>query len=407
MNAVDPSKAVNIEDLRRLARRRLPNVVFDYLDCGSDGQFTLRENRRAFDDIMFRPRQAVSVGACDLRTKVLGREISFPAMLAPVGYLRLMHPGGSVAAARAAGAFGTGAALSTISGHTLENFRAATTGPAWYQLYLIGGREAGEGAIERARRAGFDALIITVDTAVSGMRERDPRNGMKQLLGSSTLAKIPFLGQFFAHPGWVFSLLRDGGVPKLANVTLPGQGPMPLMDIGAALADTVVTWNDLQWIRKAWSGPIVVKGVLSAEDAKRAVDEGAAAIVVSNHGARQLDYVPASLQVLPEIVKAVRGQVEVIMDSGIRRGTDIVKALCLGAEAVLIGRAYAYGLAAGGQAGVTRALTILRDDVERTLRLLGCKSVADLDPTYIEAASRFPARSEGSAALTDRSALAV
>ncbi|TAM57639.1 alpha-hydroxy-acid oxidizing protein, partial [bacterium] len=331
MSSMDPSRIVNIEDLRRLARRRLPNVVFDYLDCGSDGQVTLRENRSAFERLRFRPRQAVSVGNCDLHTKVLGRDISFPVMLAPVGYLRLMHPAGSVAAAAAAGEFGTGAALSTISGHPLEKFRAATEGPAWYQLYLIGGREAGEAAIERARKAGFDALIITVDTAVSGLRERDPRNGMKQLLGNNALAKVPFLSQFFLHPGWVFSLLRDGGVPKLENVKLPGQGPMPLMDIGAALADTVVTWDDLKWIRKVWPGPVIVKGILSADDARRAVDEGAAAIVVSNHGGRQLDYVPATIDVLPEIVDAVKGQTEIVLDGGVRRGTDVVKALCLGA----------------------------------------------------------------------------
>jgi L-lactate dehydrogenase (cytochrome) len=304
-------------------------------------------------------------------------------MLAPVGYSRLMHPGGEVAAARAAGEAGTGYILSTISGHKLEDVKAGSKGPVWYQLYLLGGREAAEGALDRARRAGFSALVITVDTPVAGFRERDPRNGMTELLGTSVFAKIPYLPDLLAHPGWLASFLFDGGVPRLENVVTPGKGAMELVDIAAALADAVVTWEDLRWIREVWPGPIVVKGLLTGDDARRAVDEGAAAVVVSNHGGRQLDSVSATLRALPEVVAAVNGQVEVLMDGGVRRGSDIVKALCLGARAVLIGRAYAYGLAAAGQAGVARALQILRIDVERTLRLLGCPSVAALDRSYI------------------------
>jgi L-lactate dehydrogenase (cytochrome) len=251
-------------------------------------------------------------------------------------------------------------------------------------LYLLGGREAAEGALDRARRAGFSALVITVDTAVAGMRERDPRNGMKELLGTSLFAKIPYVPNILTHPRWLTSFLLDGGVPKLQNVILPGQGPLELIDVAAALARAAVTWEDLRWIRQQWPGPIVVKGLLRGDDAKRAADEGAAAVVVSNHGGRQLDSVSASLRALPEVVAAVNGQVEILMDGGIRRGSDIVKAICLGARAVLIGRAYAYGLAAAGQAGVDRALEILRCDVERTLRLLGCASVAGLDRSYLE-----------------------
>ncbi len=305
-------------------------------------------------------------------------------MLAPVGYSRLMHPGGEVAAAKVAGETGTAYILSTISGHKLEAVRAATKGPSWYQLYLLGGRGAAEAGIERAHRAGYSALVITVDTAVAGMRERDPRNGMKQLLSDSLLAKLPFLLSFFAHPRWLAAFLADGGVPKLENIVVPGQGPLNLVDVGSALADAAVTWDDLRWIRKVWPGPIVVKGILTAEDAKRAVDEGASAVVVSNHGGRQLDSVSATIRALPEVVSAVRSQTEVLMDGGIRRGSDVVKAICLGARAVLIGRAYAYGLAAAGEAGVTRALEILRADIERTLRLLGCPAVAALDPSYVE-----------------------
>jgi isopentenyl diphosphate isomerase/L-lactate dehydrogenase-like FMN-dependent dehydrogenase len=384
MNKLSPSRVVNIADLRKIAERRVPRVVFDYVDGGAEGELTLRENCRAFESIIFRPRQAVRIAECELRTSVLGMEISFPLMLAPVGYSRMMHPGGEVVAARAAGDAGTGYILSTISGHKLENVRAATTQFAWYQLYLVGGREAAEAAIERARNAGFSALVITVDTAVAGLRERDPRNGMAELLSGSIFAKLPFLPHIFFRPGWLISFLRDGGLPKLENIVIPGKGPMPLVDVGYSLSRSAVSWEDLRWIRQSWPGPIVIKGILIGDDARRAIDEGAAAVVVSNHGGRQLDCVSPTIRALPEIVAAVNGQVEVLIDGGVRRGGDIVKALCLGARTVLVGRAYAYGLAAAGYDGVKRALEILRADVERTLRLLGCASVHELNPSYLE-----------------------
>jgi L-lactate dehydrogenase (cytochrome) len=218
---------------------------------------------------------------------------------------------------------------------------------------------------------------------VSGIRERDFRNGMKELISGGPLEKIPYLPQIFSRPRWLISFLLDGGVPALPNVVVPGKGPMPLVDVAVALAESTVTWADLRWIRELWKGPIVVKGVLTADDARRAIDEGAAAISVSNHGGRQLDGVPSSLRALPEVVEAVKDRIEVWMDGGIRRGTDIAKALCMGARAVLCGRAYAYGLAAGGEAGVDRAIEILRTDLDRTLRLLGCASVAELDRSYV------------------------
>jgi L-lactate dehydrogenase (cytochrome) len=376
-------RVANIEDLRRLAKRRLPRVVFDYLDGGAEGELTLRENCRAFEDVTFRPRQAVAIPDYDLKVRVLGAELSFPALLAPVGYSRLLHPGGEVAAAKAAGAAGTAYILSTISGHRLEAVKQASSGPVWYQLYLVGGRGAAEAAIERARQAGFSALVVTVDTPVAGMRERDLHNGMKELLGSRPLAKIPFLGQFVGRPRWVARFLLDGGIPKLENVVVPGKGPMRLMDVTAALGGAVLTWADFRWLRELWPGPIVVKGVLTGEDARRAVDEGAAAVVVSNHGGRQMDSVSATLRALPEVAAAVGSQAEVLMDGGIRRGSDIVKAICMGARAVLVGRAYAYGLSSSGEAGVSRALEILRDGVARTLTLLGCPSIAKLDPSYL------------------------
>ena len=381
---VDSPGAVNIEDLRLLARRRLPPVVFDYIDGGADREVTLTENCRAFDEVTFRARQAVAVGDCDLRTRVLGQQLSLPVLLAPVGYCRLMHPDGEVAAARAAGSRGAAYILSTISGHKLEDVKAGSAGPVWYQLYLVGGRQAAEAAIERARQAGFSALVVTVDTPVVGNRERDVRNGVKELLSGSLSRKIPFLPQFLAHPSWLLSFILDGGMPRLENVVIPNRGPMPLADLTAAFCRDVVTWDDFRWLRQAWPGPIVAKGVLTGDDARRAIDQGVAAVVVSNHGGRQLDCVSACLRALPEIVAAVDGQIEVLMDGGVRRGSDVVKALCLGARAVLIGRAYAYGLAAAGEPGVLRALEILQADVERTLRLLGCPSTAALDPSFVQ-----------------------
>ncbi len=380
-------RVVNIEDLRNLARRRLPRVVFDYLDGGAEGETTLRANRHAFDAVTFRPRHAMGLPDGELRTTVLGTELALPVLLAPVGYSRVMHPDGEPAVARAAGAAGCAYIMSTISGHRLEDVKASSSGPVWYQLYLVGGRDAAEAAIERARGAGFSALVVTIDTAVAGMRERDVRNGMTELLIGRLLAKIPFLPQLLVRPGWLTAFLLDGGIPRLPNVVIPGQGPMPLTDVPTALAEAAVAWDDLRWMREAWRGPVVIKGVLTADDARRAVDAGAAAVVVSNHGGRQLDGVPASLKVLPEVVAAVRGQAEVLMDGGIRRGSDIIKAICLGAGAVLVGRAYAYGLAAAGAAGVARALDILRADMERTLSLVGCGSISKLDRSFVDGAA--------------------
>jgi isopentenyl diphosphate isomerase/L-lactate dehydrogenase-like FMN-dependent dehydrogenase len=378
------SKAINIQDLRRMAQRRLPKVVFDYVDGGAEDEITLRANEQVFGELTFRPRHAVSFPHCNLRTKVLNFDLAIPFLLAPVGYSRLMHPAGEIGAARAAGAAGTAYILSTVSGHAMEKVKQATTGPVWYQLYLLGGRGVAEIALERARAAGYSALVVTIDTAVAGMRERDFRNGMREILRGGAFKQIPYLGQFLTRPRWLFHFLMDGGMRRLPNVVLPGTGPMPLTDVATALASSVVTWRDFPWIREAWNGPILVKGVLTGDDARCAIDQGASAVVVSNHGGRQLDCVSPSLRALPEIVRAVSGQAEVLLDGGVRRGSDIVKALCLGARAVLIGRAYAYGLGAAGEAGVMRAIEILKGDVERSLRLLGCPTVGELDRSFLE-----------------------
>ncbi len=388
MNRISRSVAspriINIEDLRRAAKRRLPRVVFDYIDGGAEDERTLRANCRAFEDVTFRPRCAVATPGCDLRVSVLGRSLSMPLILAPVGSSRLMYPRGEEAAAGAAGAAGIAYALSTLSGCRLEDVAAASKQPVWYQLYLIGGRDCALSAIERAKAAGFSALVVTIDTPVAGMRERDIRNGVKELLAHNFLSKLPFVSQLLRKPKWLARFLADGGLMKFQNVVIPGKGPMLYADVTAALEDSVVTWDDLKWIQQAWGGPIVIKGVHTADDARRAVDVGAKALVVSNHGGRQLDNVAPTLRILPEVVASAGDHIEVLLDGGIRRGSDIVKALCLGARAVMVGRAYAYGLGAAGGAGVARAIEILRADLIRTLKLLGCPSVAELDQSYLD-----------------------
>src|SRR5438128_10585095 len=381
--SVDSPRVINIEDLRRAAKRRLPRVVFDYIDGGAETEWTLRANCRAFEAVTLRPRGARSRPLCEMGPRVLGTPLTMPVILAPVGRCRIMSPRGEEAAARAAGKAGIICTLSTLSGCRLEDVAAASGGPVWYQLYLVGGRDCALSGIDRARKAGFSALVVTIDTPVAGFRERDLRNGAKELLSGKLGQTLPFVNQLLVRPRWLAALLADGGLMKFENVVIPGKGPMLYADVTAALEQSVVTWDDLKWIRQAWNGPIVIKGIHTPEDARRAVDMGADALVVSNHGGRQLDGVAPTLRVLPEVVATVGDRVEVLLDGGIRRGSDIVKAVCLGARAVMIGRAYAYGLGAAGEAGVARALEILRADVERTLRLLGCPCVPALNSSYI------------------------
>jgi len=383
-------RVINIHDFRRLARRRLPAVVFAYIDGGADDEITLRENCRAFRDIRFRPRQCVAVASCDLRTTVLGATLDLPFLLAPVGFCRMFYPKGELHAARAANEAGTAYVLSTFSGTRLEEVREAARGPLWFQLYVPGGREVAEATMARARAAGYTTLVVTVDTPVSGMRERDFRHGVRPILQGNLLRSLPYAWQFVTRPRWVLDYVADGRPLVFPNVELPGVGPMPCGDVGILLERTIVTWADLRWMRNAWKGPVVVKGVHTGDDARHAIDAGADAVVVSNHGGRQLDGVPATLRALPEVLEAVNGQIEVLMDGGIRRGGDIVKAICLGARAVLIGRAYAWALGAAGGPGVARAIEILRTDVIRTLRLLGCPSIRALDRSFVEPARVNP-----------------
>ena len=357
-------------------------MVFDYIDGGAGDEVTLRENTRAFDDVYLRPRSAVVVPEVDLRTTVLGQEWSLPFGLAPVGSSRMFWPHGEAAAAAAAGEAGTLYTLSTLSGTRLEEVRAATSGPAWYQLYLAGGRDVALAGVARAKAAGFSALVVTIDTPVAGNRERDPRNGTSQLLSRDPRQMLPHVAQVLGRPRWLLDFYRDGGLMSFPNVVLP-DGPMGYGDIGKQLGASAVAWGDLDWIAEAWGGPLVVKGVHTADDARQAADLGAAAVVVSNHGGRQLDGVAPTVRVLPEVLDAVGDRVEVLLDSGVRRGSHVAKALALGARAVLVGRAYAYGLATGGRSGVARAIDILRAELVLTMKLLGCPAVGGLTEEFV------------------------
>jgi isopentenyl diphosphate isomerase/L-lactate dehydrogenase-like FMN-dependent dehydrogenase len=376
-------KVVNVHDLRRLARARLPDAVFDYLDGAADDEVTLKDSTRAFREVLFKPRFAVATPACDLGVTVLGHKLDLPFVLAPIGYSRLMHPRGELAASKAAGNNGTAYILSTMSGHRIEDVKAQSSGPTFYQLYLAGGRGAAEAAIGRAKAAGYKALFVTIDTPVAGNRERDVRNGMKALMGKNPFAKLPYLPNILMHPRWLAAFLADGMTRPFPNIVVPGSGPLQAVDVAAALESAQVSWTDLKWIRDVWDGPIVMKGVMTADDARRSVDHGAQGIVVSTHAGRQLDGVAGSLRVLPGIVEAVGHQTEVLFDGGIRRGSDMIKAIALGAKACLLGRGYAYGMAAAGDAGVERAIEIFKADIVRTLKLLGCAKVTDVNAEHV------------------------
>ena len=377
------ASVINIKDLRRLARRRLPDAVFDYLDGAADDEVTLKDSERAFQEVIFKPRFAVATPVCDLGVTVLGQKLDLPFMLGPIGYSRLMHPRGELAASAAAGRHGTAYILSTLSGHRLEDVKAQSPGPTFFQLYLAGGRGAAEAGIARAKAAGYKALFVTIDTPVGGNRERDARNGMKPLMGKNPFAKLPYLPNILAHPRWLAAFIADGMVRPFPNVVIPGSGPLAAIDVASALESAQVSWTDLKWIREQWDGPIVMKGVMTADDARRSVDVGAQGIVISTHAGRQLDGVAGPLRVLPGIVEAVGDKIEVLFDGGIRRGSDVVKAIGLGAKAVLLGRGYAYGMAAAGDAGIERAIEIFRADIIRTLKLLGCSSISQVNADYV------------------------
>jgi isopentenyl diphosphate isomerase/L-lactate dehydrogenase-like FMN-dependent dehydrogenase len=358
----------SFEDVQRLARRRLPRSLFVELATGGGRGITLRENMRAFDDIMFRPRAAVFQERRDLRVSVLGTPISMPVLIDPIGGLRLFHPSGGPAVARAAGNAGTICAVSMVVGHTISEVTAAATGPLWQQLYMLQGREAAERTIDEAQRAGYTALVVTVDTAVRARRRSAMRINVQNML--------EFGPELIVRPAWTARFIRDGMQLAVPNAVLAAANAFPRY---------TATWDDFAWIREQWRGPLVVKGIMSADDARRSLDVGASAIIVSNHGGLTLDGAPATLRKLPEVLQAVGGSAaEVLLDGGVRQGTDVVKAIALGAKAVLIGRPYAMALAAAGETGVRHMLEVLRYEIERTLALLGCPSIAVLDQSYLQ-----------------------
>jgi len=380
-------KGVSVADLRRIARRRLPRGVFDYIDGGAEDEVTMSSNSEAYRRVTFRPRVLRDVGEVDTSSTLLGNPLAFPLVLAPTGFTRIADPAGELAVARAAGRAGIPYTLSTLGTRSIEEVAAVSAGRLWFQVYVWRDRGLVAEMVQRCADAGYEAICLTVDTAVLGKRERDVRHGftLPPKLGLSTIL------DGVAHPGWTWQFLRSEPI-VFANVAGrsvgDGTDSVPLAEYMSRQFDPGLSWGDVEWLRSRWDGPIVLKGVQTVEDAIIAADEGIEAIALSNHGGRQLDSAPAPLDLLPEVADAVGDRTEIICDGGVRRGSDIVKALALGATACMGGRAYLYGLGAAGEAGVDHVLELLSSDMRRTLALIGCRSVADLDRDYVSLTPR-------------------
>jgi L-lactate dehydrogenase (cytochrome) len=370
----------SIGDLRRLARRRLPAAALGYLEGGGEDEWTMRRNREAFGQVELVPRVLRAVSQPDTATTVLGTPMPLPFALAPIGAPRMFHHEGELAVARAARHTGLPYGISTLATQPLEAIAGAAQGsPLWFQLYLWGDRSAARKLLAQARSAGYRALLLTVDTSVRSNRERELRHGIVLPNPELTLRTV---ANGALHPAWAWHFLTSPalGFPNLSTSGLTSRQRL------AEMFDGTVGWADLDWIRQEWDGPIALKGVLSADDARRAAGQGVDAVIVSNHGGRQQDHVPAALEVLPGIADAVGDRVEVLFDSGIRRGSDIATALALGARAVLVGRAHLYGLAAAGEPGVRHAIDILAGQLRTSMALCGAATLADLDRSLIRAA---------------------
>jgi isopentenyl diphosphate isomerase/L-lactate dehydrogenase-like FMN-dependent dehydrogenase len=349
--------------LEEAARRRLPRTLFKTIMTGAGRGVSADWNVEAFDQVAFQPRSGACPPIRELHTTVLGSDISLPVILAPVGALRLINPQGAVAAARAAEAAGTVCAVSAVSGHTADQVAARTSGVLWQQITLSRGKEAAEIGISAAARSGCNGLVVTIDSPVSSKKGID--------LSVSWRTAWRFGPELIARPRWSAAFVRDGASLKSVERALTSEGGRP------------VAWSDLEWIRERWHGALIVKGILRADDARRAAGEGADAVVVSNHGGLTLDGVPATLSALPSVVRAVGGSVEILLDGGVRQGADVVRALALGAKAVLIGRAYVAGLAVGGESGVRGVIEMFREQIDVTLALLGCPSVSEMDRSFV------------------------
>jgi (S)-mandelate dehydrogenase len=371
-------RAINIDALRAMAKRRLPRFAFDYVDGGAEDEATLSGNRAAFERLRFRPRTLVDVSVRDTATTLLGQPAAFPAIVGPTGLNGLQWTDGDMAIARAAAAAGLPFAMSTVSMSYIEDLVEATDGRLWLQAYVFRERAISDRLIERAAAAGCEAIIITSDFPVAGKRERDFRSGLLPKQEFPLRTKLNIL----THPWWVLTVARNR--PRFVNVERElGPGTNVNNFVGHGMFDPSLDWGDLARFRDMWKGKLLLKGVLRADDAERAVGLGVDGVWLSNHGGRQLDRCISGLDALPEIVSAVGSRTTVIVDGGVRRGADIAKAVALGASAVALGRAPVYGLGAGGQAGAARALEILRDEFDRTLALTGCRRVADLTPDLV------------------------
>lgn len=383
----------NVADIREVARRRLPRAVFDYIEGGAEDEVTIDRNRARLRDLSLVPRALVDVSERDQSTVLLGTPVASPIVLAPVGLAALAHPDGEVAAARAASALGLVSTLSSSSVWDLERVAGSCAGPKWFQLYVMRDRGITRELVTRAEDAGYRALCVTVDVPVAARRERDLRNGF-------TIPPRPSLRHALdvvRHAGWFARLLRAEAaghgltMGNFATTTTTGPGQrLVMMEMVNRLFDPTVTVTDLAELRSVWSGPLVVKGVMTGSDAQRVVDAGADAVWVSNHGGRQQDSLAASVDALPAVVDAVGGQAEVYVDGGFRRGSDVAKAIALGARACMVGRPYVYGLAAGGQAGVEAVLRHLQRELDTTLALLGRPRLADLAGCAVDGPSAVP-----------------
>jgi L-lactate dehydrogenase (cytochrome) len=378
------ARAASVADLRAIARRRLPRGVFDYIDGGAEDERTMEANAAAFAAVTFRPRVLRDVGDVDPSTTLLGRPLPLPLVLAPTGFSRIADPDGELAVARAAARAGLPYTLSTLSTRSIEEVAAAGAGPKWFQVYVWRDRGLVKEMIGRAATAGYEALVLTVDTAVLGRRERDVRRGfsLPPTIGMSTLVDGAL------HPGWTWRFLRSDPI-RFANVrddagVGDGSTAVTLSEYVNTQFDPGLSWRDVEWMRSVWAGPLVIKGVQTVDDAQLAADAGVEAIALSNHGGRQLDSAPATLDLVAPVADAVGDRLEIICDGGIRRGSDIVKAVALGARACMAGRAYLYGLGAGGERGVDHVLGLLGADVRRTMALVGASSVAELGRELVD-----------------------
>ena len=374
--------AITVEDMRRVAKRRLPRGVFDYIDGGAEDERTLANNSAAFGQIEFCPNILRDVSEIDVSSTLLGNPVSMPLVLAPTGYTRLTHSQGELSVARAAERAGIPYSLSTMSTRSIEEVGAVSKGPKWFQVYTWKDRGLVREMVERAAASGYEAIILTVDTAVLGRRERDARRGFSipPRIGPGTII------DGIVHPAWTYDFITHEPL-TFANVAHldqygsdgdMGRGQYVMMNFDQKLA-----WSDVEWLQSVWSGPIVLKGIQSVDDAARAVDAGVQAIALSNHGGRQLDDAPAPISLVEPVAQVVQGRAEIICDGGVRRGSDIVKAIALGATACSIGRPYLYAMGAAGERGVDQILEFFREGIARTMALSGRTTIAEIDRSLV------------------------